>query len=99
MAFLEFLDGFQDHRVVHLVNLEAMANPFQQRYRELASEVFAKFLQPLEDHVIVIRIDVEQLVREQVEAERLDLLDDARRAGFVQKTAAPALNEVERDTD
>ena len=38
----EFADGFDDVRETHRVNLEALADGFEQRDGELAAEMFAR---------------------------------------------------------
>ena len=59
VPLLEFVNGFDHFRQVEFVRFEASADGIEQRNGKLAAEVFAKFLEALQDHQVIFRIRVE----------------------------------------
>src|SRR5260221_13904204 len=59
---LQFLDRFEHDGVVHLMHLESCADAFEQRDRQLATEMFPELLQAFEDDKVAAGIHVQQLV-------------------------------------
>src|SRR5439155_7880104 len=94
---MQFLDGFDDHGVVHFVNLDALSDGFEERDGELAAEMLAEFFETAQDDERVRGIDVEQLVCEAVEAEVFDEAQNAFGARGVEQALAARIDSVERN--
>ena len=89
MALLQFLNGFNHDGLPHLVNLKSCSNRLEQGNGQPSTQMFAEFFQTLEHHQVALRIHVEDLVREQLEAESTDHLKNALRACLLQKAHPP----------
>lgn len=74
LPLLQFVDRLDYFRQIHLVNLDPFADRSQQGDRELAAQVFAKFLEPLDDEQIVLGVHIKQFIGEKIESEFLNQL-------------------------
>lgn len=81
------------------MHLDALADGLQQRDGQLATEVFSKFSQAGEHHQVPVRVRVQQLGREQVEAQLLQQHEHALGARGVEEANLFRVKHVQRDAD
>src|SRR5581483_2952909 len=97
VAFLKFVNGFDDLGEAHLVDFETLTNGLEQGDGKLAAKVFPEFLQAIEEDERLAGIGVKEFVGKQFEAERFEELEDAFSGGGVEEAGVAGINHIERD--
>ena len=81
MADFEFADGLKHLGGIDVVDFEALADGAEECDGEFAAEMFAEFLEAVEDDGLVLGVHVEKFVGEQLEAEHFEQTENARLGG------------------
>ncbi len=68
MAVAQFVNRFNDFWQTHFVDFHADSDFAQQRYCQFAAEMFAKFIQTVQNLKVSVASDVQQFIREQIKA-------------------------------
>ena len=95
----QFVDRCEHLGPPHLVNFETLPDAAQQGDRQLAAEMFAEFLEAVEHDQISVRVRIKHLRREQVEAQRLDQLQNPLRRRGREAADVARVDRIERDAD
>ena len=72
LALLQLADRGHHGGEMDVVHLEAAADAGEQRDGQLAAEMFAEFLEPLQHHRVPVGPRVQQFVGEEIETQLLD---------------------------
>ena len=94
VALLQFIDRLNHHGQIHLVHFESLTDAVEKRDRKFPTQVLAELLQPIEDDQRVLRIHVQQFVREEVEAERFQKAKSPFRRHGVEAAKLAGINQI-----
>ena len=99
MAFLQFMNCFDNFRLIHLMHFHAVSDVREQGDRQFAAEMFAKFLEAGEDLQTAVCVDTQQFIGKQLEAQFFQQIQNASSGLFVEQSDVTRIKHVERDAD